>query len=248
MIHSPNDIDGERDTTAAPGIAALIPGYVASRADRGDAVSIRVTIGARKLGRSRAHNASACARSRDNWRSRVKRPPQIFPYSNSHTGYVEYDPGAIDAAARVAALIQGAAPWTEVEHIGSTAIPACAGKGIVDVMAMYPPGKLEATREAIDALGFQHQMVGHIFPEERPMRVGAIQNAGKRYRLHVHLIDMNSPEKETLRRFRDMLRADPALRDAYQAKKRAILQSGVRDPKDYTYAKREFITSVIGRH
>jgi len=62
------------------------------------------------------------------------------------------------------------------------------------------------------------------------------------------LIDLNSPEKETLRRFRDVLRADPALRDAYQAKKRTILQLGVRDPKDYTYAKREFITSVIGQH
>ena len=178
----------------------------------------------------------------------MKRTPQISTYSNSHTGYVEYDPGAIGAAARVAALIEGAAPWTEVEHIGSTAIPGCAGKGIVDVMAMYPTGKLEATREAIDALGFQHQKMGHIFTEERPMRVGAIQYAGKRYRLHVHLIDMNSPEKETLRRFRDVLRADPALRDAYQGKKRAILQSGVRDAKDYTYAKGEFIASVIGGH
>ncbi|HEX5863479.1 MAG TPA: GrpB family protein [Casimicrobiaceae bacterium] len=178
----------------------------------------------------------------------MKRPLQIFPYSHSHTGYVEYDPGAIGAAAEVAALIGGPAPWTEVEHIGSTAIPDCAGKGIVDVMAMYPPGKLEATREAIDALGFQHQKVGHIFPEERPMRVGAIQYAGKRYRVHVHLIAMNSPEQETLRRFRDVLRADPVLRDAYQAKKRAILDLGVRDPKDYTYAKREFITSVIGQH
>ena len=173
---------------------------------------------------------------------------QILPYAILSPAYVEYDPATPAVAQHVAALIEAAAPWTEVEHIGSTAIPGCAGKGIVDVMAMYPPGKLEATREAIDALGFQHQMVGHIFPEERPMRVGAIQHAGKRYRVHVHLIAMNSPEKETLRRFRDVLRSDPALRDAYQAKKRAILDLGVRDPKDYTYAKREFITSVIGQH
>jgi GrpB-like predicted nucleotidyltransferase (UPF0157 family) len=80
------------------------------------------------------------------------------------------------------------------------------------------------------------------------MRVGAIEYGGKRYRLHVHLIGMNSPEKETLRSFRDALRANPALRDAYQARKRAILQSGVREAQDYTYAKREFITSVIGEH
>jgi len=199
-------------------------------------------------GGSSAHEALASVCSRDNRWPRVKRTPQILPYSNSHTEYVEYDPGAIGAAARVAALIEAAAPWAKVEHIGSTAIPGCAGKGIVDLMARYPSGQLEATREAIDALGFQHQKIGHIFPEERPMRVGAIQYAGKRYRLHVHLIGMHSPEEETLRRFRDLLRGNATLRDTYQAKKRAILQLGVRDPKDYTYAKGEFITSVIGRH
>jgi GrpB-like predicted nucleotidyltransferase (UPF0157 family) len=178
----------------------------------------------------------------------VKRTSLILPYSESRTAYVEYDPGTIEAAARTAALIEAAAPWAEVEHIGSTAVPGCAGKGIVDLMAMYPPGKFEAMRETIDALGFQRQQTGHIFPEDRPMRVGAIEHAGNRYRLHVHLIGMNSPEKETLRRFRDVLRANSALRDAYQAKKRSIVQSGVREPKDYTYAKREFITSVIGPH
>jgi len=126
-------------------------------------------------------------------------------------------------------------------------VPDCAGKGIVDLMALYPPGKIEATREAIDHIGFQRQRAGHIFPEERPMRVGAIEHAGKRYRLHLHLIGMNSTEKETLRRFRDALRADPALRDAYQAKKRAILRSGLREPKDYTHAKGAFIDLVIGQ-
>jgi GrpB-like predicted nucleotidyltransferase (UPF0157 family) len=179
--------------------------------------------------------------------SPVKRTSPILPYAGSRTGYVEYDPGAVGAAAQVAALIESEVPWAQVEHIGSTAVPDCAGKGIVDLMALYPPGKLETTREAIDRIGFQRQRIGHIFPEERPMRVGAIEHAGKRYRLHLHLIGANSPEKATLRRFRDALRADSALRDAYQAKKRAILRSGVREPEDYTQAKGEFIVSVIGR-
>ena len=188
-------------------------------------------------------------RSRGDQRpSVVKRPALILPYAGSRTGYVEYDPDAIGAAADAVALIESAVPWLEVEHIGSTAVPDCAGKGIVDLIALYPAGKLEATREAIDRIGFQRQKAGHIFPEERPMRVGAIQHAGKRYRLHLHLIGMDSPEKESLRRFRDALRADPALRDAYQAKKRAILRSGLREPKDYTHAKGEFINAVIGRH
>lgn len=172
----------------------------------------------------------------------------IQPYTESRTGYIEYDPGAIGAAALAAGLIESVAPWTRVEHIGSTAVPGCAGKGIVDLMATYPHGKLEATREAVDRLGFQRQTTGHIFPEQRPMRVGAIDYDGTRYRLHLHLISNDDPEKEKLLSFRDALRGDAALRDAYQAKKRAILQSGVREPKDYTYAKGEFIASIIGPH
>jgi GrpB-like predicted nucleotidyltransferase (UPF0157 family) len=170
-----------------------------------------------------------------------------LPYSGSGTGYVEYDPGAVGAAAQAATLIESEIPWVQVEHIGSTAVPGCAGKGIVDLMALYPPGELEATRAAVDRIGFQRQKTGHIFSEDRPMRVGAIEHAGKRYRLHLHLIGLNSPEKETLRRFRDALRTDAALRDAYQAKKRAILHSGVHEAKDYTHAKGAFIVSVIGQ-
>jgi len=176
----------------------------------------------------------------------MKAKAPILRYSNSGAAYVPYDRAAVDVAASVGALIEKAAPWAKVEHIGSTAIPGCAGKGIVDVMVMYPSHRLEATRSAIDALGFQPQQTGHIFPDERPMRVGAIEHGGRRYRLHAHVIALTSPEVGTLRRFRDLLRADAALRDAYQDKKRAILQSGVREPSAYTQAKGEFITSVIG--
>src|SRR2546428_7343136 len=98
--------DGERDATVVPGIAALSqgyvtsppialraqPGYPASRAGRADVASIRVTIGARKHGRSRAHNASAWALSRRHHRPRGKRKPQILPYSNAPPREVAYEP------------------------------------------------------------------------------------------------------------------------------------------------------------
>lgn len=176
----------------------------------------------------------------------MRSPRRILPYSISRTAYVEYEPGVVGAANEVIQFIRQAAPWMHVEHIGSTAVPGCAGKGIVDLMALYPAGRLEDARAVLDELGFQHQKSGHVFPEARPMRVGAIEHDGKRYRLHVHVIAMNDPEVASLRRFRDVLRADTALRDAYQAKKLAILKSGVNKPADYTYAKGEFIRSVIG--
>ena len=176
----------------------------------------------------------------------MNRNSLILAYAESPAVYVEYDPRAIGVAADVVGIIEDAAPWAEVEHIGSTAIPGCAGKGIVDLMAMYPASRLVATRAALDGLGFQRQKVGHIFPEDRPMRIGAVDHDGTRYRLHVHVIAATSPEVETLRRFRDVLRKDDALSKAYQAKKRTILQSGLSEPVGYTKEKGEFITAVLG--
>src|SRR3984893_11306468 len=171
---------------------------------------------------------------------------KILPYAILSPAYVEYDPATPAVAQHVVALIEAAAPWAKAEHICSTAIPGCAGKGIVDLVALYPRGRLEQTRQAIDGLGFQHQRAGHEFPEDRPMRVGAIAYEERIYRLHVHIVAAESAEAKALYRFRDVLRIDGKLRDAYQAKKRAILQSGTSDPAGYTHAKGEFINAVIG--
>jgi GrpB-like predicted nucleotidyltransferase (UPF0157 family) len=169
----------------------------------------------------------------------------ILPYAVLPAMYVEYDPAAPAVAARVKAIIEATSPTTLVEHIGSTAVPGCAGKGIVDLAAFYAPGEFTATRDAIDAAGFEPQKTGHAFPDHRPMRVGAIAHEGQIYRLHVHVVAADSDEAKSLRRFRDVLCADSALRDAYQTKKRVILQSGASNPADYTSAKGEFISAVI---
>jgi len=169
----------------------------------------------------------------------------ILEYELKPPTYIEYDPAVVDVAGRIISLIESAAPWAQAEHIGSTAVPGCAGKGIVDLVALYRVGKLAATRKAIDSLGFQPQRVGHQFPEDRPMRVGAIEHEGRVYRLHVHIVAEDSDEVVELRRFRDVLRADSALRDAYEAKKRAILQAGQSEPVGYTKAKGDFINAVL---
>jgi GrpB-like predicted nucleotidyltransferase (UPF0157 family) len=132
-----------------------------------------------------------------------------------------------------------------VEHVGSTSVPGCAGKGIVDLMALYPEGQLEAVKETLAALGFQRQTVGHLFPESRPMRVGALTVAGHPYRLHVHVVAATSEEGEQVRVFRDRLRADSQLRAAYTACKREILAQGVIDPAVYTGMKNRFVQEVL---
>lgn len=157
----------------------------------------------------------------------------------------EADPGAVEVAKRVARMIEAILPSVHVEHVGSTAVPGCAGKGIVDLVTIYEPGELEAVKAALDALGFQRQTVGHLHPESRPMRVGALVHRGRRFAIHVHVIAADSAEVARLRDFRDRLRADPELLAAYVRCKREILAGGVTDPAAYTGMKSTFVEQAL---
>lgn len=165
-----------------------------------------------------------------------------------------WDPRAPEVYRRVAALIHARLPESVIEHIGSTAIPDCAGKGVVDLLLLYPPGCLAAARDALDGLGFQHQEGRHPWPEERPMRVGSVRYAGTVFQLHVHVVAADAANAAELLQFRDALRADPELVAAYVAAKRAALAAadatGVAyasgDAFEYVQAKGPFVERVLG--
>jgi GrpB-like predicted nucleotidyltransferase (UPF0157 family) len=169
----------------------------------------------------------------------------IGPYPIQPPVCVESDPGTRDVAQQIAQRITATLPALTVEPIGSTAIPGCAGKGIVDLMVLYPKGYLEAAKEVLRSLGFQQQTVGHIHPETRPMRVGSLKYRGRLYRLHLHVIAADSPEVTALRAFRECLRVDPELVAAYVARKKTILAAGVIDCRAYTEMKSAFIQEVL---
>lgn len=172
----------------------------------------------------------------------------IGPYEREEVVYRPHDPRAADVARCVGEAVREHLPEVKVEHVGSTAIPGCAGKGVVDLMIPVLPEQLEPVKALLEALGFQRQVTppGHEpWPESRPMRVGSLEHEGTRFKLHVHVIPADSPEVETQRRFRDRLSADPVLRDAYVARKREILSEGVTNTGDYSLAKDTFIRGVL---
>jgi GrpB-like predicted nucleotidyltransferase (UPF0157 family) len=171
---------------------------------------------------------------------------EYIRYQDPAAAYRPYDPRFPDVASRVIDLIRDRMPDALVEHIGSTAIPGCPGKGVVDLMLLYPAGRLDTARSALDQLGFQRHDRPGAFPEERPVRIGTIQHDGETFRLHVHVIAVDAPEVAAQRRFRETLRADPALVEAYAARKRAVLIAGVDDGNAYNLGKDSFIKSVLG--
>lgn len=175
----------------------------------------------------------------------MSRKPIIRPYLVHPPEYRDPDPEAVEVARLVAHRIMAQLPMVAVEHVGSTAVPECAGKGIVDLVVIYPPGRLELVKRMLEHLGFQPQCCGHLFPETRPMRVGAVVHQGHTHRLHVHVIAERSPEIQSMRSFRDRLRSDTSLRSAYADRKRAIVDAGVSDPAAYTQRKACFIRRAL---
>jgi GrpB-like predicted nucleotidyltransferase (UPF0157 family) len=170
---------------------------------------------------------------------------EIGPYDHVVASLEAPDPRSADVARLVATWVKQTMPELEVEHVGSTAVPELAGKGIVDLMVLYPEGMLVQARETLDALGFQHQTFGNPFPEERPMRVGTVLLEGKVYRVHAHVLVDTSWEVECLRAFRDRLRADPGLAAAYVERKRELIAAGIVESPEYAEHKGGFVLGAI---
>jgi GrpB-like predicted nucleotidyltransferase (UPF0157 family) len=172
--------------------------------------------------------------------------PAIGPYESRPAECCEYDPRAAAVAREIIGLVSSHLPAARAEHVGSTSVPGCAGKGIVDLMLPVADDERETVKQLLDRLGFQRQSGRDPFPEERPMRVGSWAHDGETFLVHLHVIPAPSPEVEEMRFFRACLRADPELRTAYIAEKRRIIAGGITDSLDYCRDKGEFVKAVLG--
>ena len=170
---------------------------------------------------------------------------RILPSLSIPAEFRAYDAAATDVTRLLRRSIQDAESKLQVGHVGSTSIPGCGGKGIIDLAILYPEGLLARARAVLDGLGFQKQGGPEPFPENRPMRVGCVQHEGRTFRIHAHVIALDSEEHGELVWFRETLRRDPALRQSYEERKRAILAMGIRDSIEYCKAKGAFITDVL---
>jgi 5-(carboxyamino)imidazole ribonucleotide synthase len=173
----------------------------------------------------------------------------ILPYERAPAEVHEWDPAAPLVAARIAALINARRPDLVVDHTGSSAVPGLPGKNVIDLGIEVP---VEAIPDVVDdlvELGFQRQTARYAFPPTRPLLLGCIDHDRVRYRIHCHV----KPEHHRVwgrdhardLAFRDALRADPDLRDAYAERKRAVVGAGPVDGFRYSMAKTEWIRGTI---
>src|SRR5438128_1230092 len=82
---------------------------------------------------------------------------RILPYLSIPAEFRAYDPKVTEVARLLGGVIRGVESELQVEHVGSTSVPGCGGKGIVDLAVLYPEGLLARARDVLDGFGFQQQ-------------------------------------------------------------------------------------------
>src|SRR4051812_10534643 len=171
----------------------------------------------------------------------------IRPYERQPAAFHPWDPATLEVAREVSRLVASACSIPVVEHIGSTAVADLPGKNFVDLGIEADPDDIPAISEAVLSLGFGRQQGVAPFPPTRPMFTGSVVRGGHSYPIHLHVMPTARGELAELVAFRDELRADPTLRDAYAEAKRGIVEDAPdgRANQLYTARKGGFVLDAL---
>ncbi len=172
----------------------------------------------------------------------------IGSYEKPLAGFHPYDYRAPEVARIIKEKTESYCPELKMEHIGSTAIPGCPGKGVIDMMALYPEDRLETTTSLLAAMGFQRQGLEfrNRFPDDRPVFMGTFNYDRTSFLVYVHVVRKDSYEAVRFRIFRDRLCADRVLLADYIKEKERIVSAGVCDTDDYAKLKQAVIKRILG--
>jgi GrpB-like predicted nucleotidyltransferase (UPF0157 family) len=158
---------------------------------------------------------------------------------------VRYDPGwAVAFARERTQLLQVLGPAAvAIEHVGSTAVEGLLAKPILDIaVAGRPPIHAAEWQPRLERLGYaafgDRESRGDFFFAKGP-------DEGRT--VYLHVVPGGSVWWLDYLAFRDRLRADAALRDAYTELKTGLAEQFSGDRRSYTEAKAAFIAKLIGR-
>lgn len=152
---------------------------------------------------------------------------------------VPYDPAWEGEYRQILGRLSRILPGARIQHVGSTAVPGCAAKPIIDVSVGLGMGE---SLHADDA-----RAAGLEFRSVRSYSVVfAISNPDRSRRAHVHVRARGSDPELSDLLFRDYLRTHPqAVVDYSRLKHR--LAATKRTGSDYTRSKAPYIERTIER-
>ena len=157
---------------------------------------------------------------------------------------VDYDPRwatlFIEESARLRPALQPLG--VTLEHVGSTAVPGLVAKPVLDILAGYElAADLPECIATLAAAGYLHRGEQGIPGREFFRR-------GEPRAYHIHLALRGGPFWTQHLVFREVLRSDPTVRDAYARLKQELASRYPHDREAYIEGKGPFVREVLRRN
>jgi GrpB-like predicted nucleotidyltransferase (UPF0157 family) len=157
---------------------------------------------------------------------------------------VAYDPAWPAQFDALASRIRGAVGThlLDLQHVGSTAVPGLLSKPVIDIAAtVASEAAADACIAPLERLGFRYRGTNGDDPQRRYYVLAAdtVRDA------QLHLYILPAPAWHAMLRFRDALRADPSLVEAYAAEKRRLAELVGWDKALYSVEKGPFVQRVL---
>ena len=149
------------------------------------------------------------------------------------------------AAARESILPCFQNPPLLIEHMGSTAIPGLPAKPIIDIIVLISNlQEGRAAAAALEAVGFAYRP--DYADQTKLLFIKREGGDGRRtHHLHIH---ENADEVRRHLIFRDALRSDDALRDAYRHVKEDLALRYRDERMAYSRHKTAFVDKIVSDH
>lgn len=130
-----------------------------------------------------------------------------------------------------------------VEHIGSTAIPRLSAKPIIDILAaVNSMDEADALLVHLCSKGYETSVEFNATLEDRRW---LMRHADGKRTHHLHLVVANGVQWKRHLRFRDLMRSDRVLLEAYEALKLDLAERFKGDREAYTNGKTAFIDQLL---
>ena len=136
---------------------------------------------------------------------------------------------------------------TDIQHVGSTAIPGMLAKPIIDIQIAV--NSLDQAKEKfvpiIESLGYQY-WDGNPNPE-RMFFVKGMPPFGEGRTHHIHIFQKDSNLWRDKIIFRDYLKSHPEAAKEYTDLKSQLSEQHALDREEYTDAKKAFVDHIIAK-
>jgi GrpB-like predicted nucleotidyltransferase (UPF0157 family) len=126
-----------------------------------------------------------------------------------------------------------------IEHIGSTAVTGLEAKPVIDIDVVVSRDQLDAAIRVLEGSGYRHR--GDLgVPDRHAM--GAPETGPRR---HVYVVVDGCLALRNHLGVRDVLRADPKLREQYGQLKRELASRNFDSADDYVSAKSDLLQTIL---